>query len=48
MHKDTWGNLDKTYEKLYRFIVEEGYRVVGDSIEIFSETIVHLGDGAAV
>ncbi len=45
MHKDTWENMGKTYEKLCRFIVEEGYQVAGDSIEVFNETTVHLGDG---
>ena len=45
MHKDTWENMGKIYEKLYRFIVEEGYQVDGDSIEVFNETTVHLGDG---
>ncbi len=45
IHKDTWDTIDKSYEKLFDYIEDNGYEIIGDSIEFFSEVIVHLGKG---
>jgi len=45
MHKDTWDTIEVSYERLLKYVKENGYEVVGDSIEIFNEVIVHLGKG---
>jgi DNA-binding transcriptional MerR regulator len=45
MHKDTWDTIEESYEKLLGYIEDNGYEVVGDSIEFFNEVIVHLGKG---
>ncbi len=45
IHKDTWDTIEESYEKLLKYVEDNGYVVVGDSIEIFNEVIVHLGKG---
>jgi len=45
LHKDTWDTIEVSYEKLLRYVEDNGYEVIGDSIEIFNEVIVHLGNG---
>ena len=45
MHKDTWDTIEDSYQKLLKYIEDNGYEVIGDSIEIFNEVIVHLGKG---
>ncbi len=45
MHRDTWLNIGESYEKLVDFLVEEGYEMAGDPIEVFKSISVHLGKG---
>ena len=45
IHKDTWDTVEDSYEKLFRYIEDNGYEIIGDSIEFFNEVIVHLGKG---
>ncbi|WP_336886998.1 GyrI-like domain-containing protein [Psychrilyobacter sp.] len=45
VHKDTWDTVEESYEKLFRYIKDNGYEIAGDSIEFFNEVIVHLGKG---
>ena len=45
VHRDTWLKIGESYEELQRFIEDEGYRVVGDAIEVFRNVTVHLGKG---
>ncbi|MGB6128470.1 MAG: MerR family transcriptional regulator [Psychrilyobacter sp.] len=45
LHKDTWDTIDVSYKKLLGYVEENGYKVIGDSIEIFNEVVVHLGEG---
>lgn len=45
IHKDTWDTVEESYEKLLGYIEDNGYEIVGDSIEFFNEVIVYLGKG---
>lgn len=45
IHKDTWDTIDESYEKLLEYIETNAYEIIGDSIELFNEIIVHLGNG---
>lgn len=45
IHKDTWDTIEESYEKLLRYIEDNGYEIIGDSMEFFNEVIVHLGKG---
>ena len=45
VHRDTWSRIGESYEELQSFIEGEGYKIRGDAVEVFSNTIVHLGKG---
>ncbi|MCS5420662.1 MULTISPECIES: MerR family transcriptional regulator [Psychrilyobacter] len=45
IHKDTWDTIEESYKKLLKYIKDNGYEVIGDSMEFFNEVIVHLGKG---
>jgi DNA-binding transcriptional MerR regulator len=45
IHKDTWDTVEDSYEKLFRYIKNNGYEIIGDSVEFFNEVIVYLGKG---
>lgn len=45
IHKDTWDTVEDSYDKLFKYVKDNGYEIVGDSIEFFNEVIVHLGKG---
>jgi len=45
IHKDTWDTLEDSYDKLFKYIEDNGYEIIGDSLEFFNEVIVHLGKG---
>ncbi|MGL5174771.1 MAG: MerR family transcriptional regulator [Cetobacterium sp.] len=44
-HKTTFDMIKLTYENLHRFIKENNFEVVGDSIEIGNEVVVPLENG---
>lgn len=44
-HKATFDMIKLTYENLYRFIKDNSYEIVGDSIEIGGEVVVPLETG---
>lgn len=44
-HIDIYDNIKFTYQKLFDFIKENGYEIVGHSMEIASDAILFLGQG---
>jgi len=44
-HKGLFENLGESYVKLLKFVDENSYEIVGDSIEIFSREMLHLNGG---
>jgi len=44
-HKELFENLEKSYIKLFKFIDENSYKIIGDSIEISSKEKIYLKDG---
>ncbi len=44
-HKTTFDMIDLTYQNLIKYILEKGYEIMGDSIEIGNEVVIPMENG---